>query len=295
MATKKEEPRAVQEYQRPAPASSTWTAVGNLAEAIQLAEIVAKSNGLPDIRNAGQALLKILAGAEMGFGPFASLVDVHIIEGKPAVGAHLKAAAIKRSDHYDYRVIELTRDSCSLEFSERSRATGKFEVVGRVSMTLAEAEESGLTKGKDGMKRNWRVSSDDMLFARCISKGYRRYCPDLTSGVLVYDPDELDSDENPHQAVVECAVRPPAPVPDEAPTAPANGSVSLSSPLLATQQSRILELAGQIGKSQEWLCSQATKRFGREVAAVSTLTALEAGKLIDGLEKMTEKTKGETR
>jgi hypothetical protein len=31
-----------------------------------------------------------------------------------------------------------------------------------------------------------------MLFARAISKGYRRYCPDLTGGVLAYDPDELD-------------------------------------------------------------------------------------------------------
>jgi hypothetical protein len=58
---------------------------------------------------------------------------------------------------------------------------------------MKEAIDTGLAVGKDGkIKTNWSRHGDDMLFARCISKGFRRYCPDLTGGVLAYDPDELE-------------------------------------------------------------------------------------------------------
>lgn len=182
--------------------ASGWTAISSLAEAMQVAEVVAKSAALPDVRNAGQALLKILAGAEMGFGPFASLVDVHIIEGKPAVGAHLKAAAIKRSDRYDYEIVESTDQACELVFYERAmlqggevrkRTPGWIKKSQPVRLTVQEAEARGLTRGKEGTKKNWRSHAKAMLFARCISEGYKQHAPDLTGGVLTYDPDELDS------------------------------------------------------------------------------------------------------
>lgn len=202
---------------------ASWAVPRSLAEAITIAEMAAKSNSFQQIRSTAQALLSILAGAEMGFGPFASLVDVHIIEGKPSVGAHLKAAAIKRSGRYDYRIVALNRAECSLEFSER-KGDG-WEALGRVSMTFAEAVESGLALASTGkgvqvggqwIKTNWARTPDDMLFARCISKGYRRYTPDLTGGVLAYDPDELDPprEELPAPAggeVIEAEPAPPAP------------------------------------------------------------------------------------
>jgi hypothetical protein len=173
----------------------------DFAATMQLGEVLSKSGYFSDAKSAAQAVVKILAGREMGFGPIASMSDVHIIEGKPSIGAHLRAAAIKRSERYDYRVIQLDRQRCELEFCER--ANGKPAVVlGRVSMTMQEAVESGLAlsgktdrEGRPLLKSNWARSADDMLFARCISKGYRRYCPDLTGGVLAYDPDELSEVE----------------------------------------------------------------------------------------------------
>ena len=59
-------------------------------------------------------------------------------------------------------------------------------------MTFKEAKDSGLAIGKTGTKANWQRHPDDMLFARCVSKGYRRYSPELSGGVVSYDPDELD-------------------------------------------------------------------------------------------------------
>jgi hypothetical protein len=56
------------------------------------------------------ACVKILAGREMGFPPIASMVGISIIEGKPAAGANLLAAAMKRAG-YTWRVCAAPRAS----------------------------------------------------------------------------------------------------------------------------------------------------------------------------------------
>lgn len=171
----------------PEPAPMTKIQIRSLDDYVRLGEIFGRSGLFADARDANKCVVKILAGAEMGFGPLASMSDVHVVEGKPCIGAHLRAAAIKRSGKYDYRVRELTREACSLEFFESGKP------VGIVEITMKEAVDTGLAVGKDGkIKTNWARHGDDMLFARCISKGFRRYCPDLTGGVLAYDPDELE-------------------------------------------------------------------------------------------------------
>lgn len=191
----------------PSPAAPSWTMVKSLGEAVTIAKLVAEGNALPDCRNAGVALLKILAGAEMGFGPFASLTGVDVIEGKPSVGAHLKAAAIRRSERYDYSIVEQDEEGtvCEVAFWERTDFTGgtrrKFcagwHQQGSVRMTRELADARGLSKGKSGTKSNWATSPADMLFARCITKGYKRYCPDISGGARTYDADELDQGQEP--------------------------------------------------------------------------------------------------
>lgn len=169
-------------------------ALNNLQDILTLGEVLAKSGMFETARTAAQAVVKIMTGRELGFGPMASLVDIHFFDGKPTVGAHLRAAAIKRSGRYDYRVVRCDREACELEFLERRGE--RWETVGKVAMTLQEAVERGYAWSKKGgcLKENWKSSSDDMLFARCISKGYRRHCPDLSAGLLCYDPDEMDGE-----------------------------------------------------------------------------------------------------
>lgn len=174
--------------------------LSSLADVMTLGEVLAKSGMFETARTAAQAVVKIMTGRELGFGPMASLIDIHFFDGKPTVGAHLRAAAIKRSGWYDYRVVRLDREACELEYLERKG--DRWESVGTVAMTLKEAVQSGVALAKDGrtLKANWARVPDDMLFARCISKGYRRYCPDLSCGVLVYDADELDAGDTPAPA-----------------------------------------------------------------------------------------------
>lgn len=158
----------------------------SLQETLQLGEAMFKSGLFPDVKNAAACVVKILAGREMGFGPFASMANVHVIEGKPSIGAHLLAAAIRRSERYDYEVVARNREVCELAFWERSLASGGETRKGvggwvkksqTIALRMKEAVDSGLAVAKDGkLKANWARTPDDMLFARCISKGYRTYC-----------------------------------------------------------------------------------------------------------------------
>lgn len=141
-----------------------------------------------------QMAVKILAGRELGFGPFAAVRGIHIIQGAPSVSASLMAAAVKSSRRYDYRVREHTAQVCRIEFFERTDA-GKWEPVGFSEFSVEDAKRAG-TKNMDKYPKN-------MLFARAMSNGVRFYCPDVFSGVSVYTPEELGADVDADGDVVD--------------------------------------------------------------------------------------------
>lgn len=164
---------------------NTKLAIRNDMELMQLGEILAASNYFSDAKSAAQAAVKVLAGQELGIGPFASMTGIHIIQGKPIVGAHLLAAKVKGSEKYDYTVETLDDEKCTIVFFENGQQVGKS------IFTMDDAKEAGLTN-----KDNWRKYPRNQLFARTISNGVKWYCPDVTTSP-VYTPDEfgLETDE----------------------------------------------------------------------------------------------------
>ena len=74
---------------------------GRDLDPITVGRIMALSGLFPDITRASQAVVKDLAGRELGIGPFAAMSDIHIIEGKPVVGARILAALVRQSKVYD--------------------------------------------------------------------------------------------------------------------------------------------------------------------------------------------------
>lgn len=144
-----------------------------------------------------QVATKILAGREIGIGPFASVNGIHIISGKPAIGANLMASAVKGSGRYDYRVLELSTTACRIEY--RQRMGDKWEVIG-VSEFTAEDARKALTKNMDKFPKN-------MLFARAMSNGVRFYTPDIFSGNAVYVPEELGAEVDGDGDVIETTSR----------------------------------------------------------------------------------------
>ncbi|MEI6490074.1 MAG: hypothetical protein WCP52_13975 [Bacteroidota bacterium] len=130
-----------------------------------------------DIKSAAQAMVKIIAGQEIGIPPFASMSGIHIIQGKPTIGAGLIASSIKGSGKYDFRVVDHSEKICSIEFFQ-----GK-ESLGISTFTIDDAKKAG-TKNIDKFPKN-------MLFARAISNGVKFYTPDVFSGP-VYTPEEME-------------------------------------------------------------------------------------------------------
>lgn len=171
-----------------------------IAEILTVAKNFAESGMFPDIKTAAQAIVKIQAGQEIGIPPFAAMTGIHLIQGKPAIGAGLMAARVKGSGKYDYRVIEQTDKTCSIDFYQ-----GK-QKIGNSTFTAEDAKKAG-TKNMDKFPRN-------MLFARAMSNGIKWFTPDVFSGP-VYTPEELGNgvitEDVPHEVVAPVAVTAPTP------------------------------------------------------------------------------------
>ena len=157
--------------------------LGNVSELMAIGKAMSASGYFADAKDGNKALVKILAGREMGFGPFAAMSDIHIIQGKPVVGANLMAAAVKSHPKYDYRVTTNTNTAVVIMFYQDGKELAESP------FTMEDAKAAGLQN-----KDNWKKYPRNMLFARALSNGVRWHCPDVFSGTAVYTPDELGDD-----------------------------------------------------------------------------------------------------
>jgi hypothetical protein len=156
--------------------------VKSAADAMTIGETFHKSGMFADIKSAQQAVVKIMAGAEMGISPFAAMSGIHIIQGKPTIGAGLMAARVKGFGKYDYKVIEHNEKICSIEYFEKS-ASG-LKSLGTSTFTIDDAKKAG-TKNLERFPKN-------MLFARAMSNGVKWYTPDIYESP-VYVPEEMEA------------------------------------------------------------------------------------------------------
>ena len=181
---------------------------------------------MKDTRDVSQAIVKVLAGQELGLPPFASMTGIHIVQGKPVLGSNVIATLVSNDPRFGYRVLQGGDEVCQIEWYEHGK------VVGNSSFTMTEAKAAGLA-GKD----NWKKYPSDMLFARAISRGARRYAPGIFGGSPVYTPDEFDLDTDPegfieaeiieHEIATATENQPPI-TPEE--VAPPNGDKGRSWP-----------------------------------------------------------------
>jgi hypothetical protein len=148
-------------------------------DVMTIAETFYKSGMFADIKSMQQAAVKIWAGAEMGISPFAAMGGIHIIQGKPTIGAGLMANRVKSSGKYDYHVIEMNDVICSIEFFQ---LLPNKESLGISTFSIDDAKKAG-TKNIDRFPKN-------MLFARALSNGVKFYTPDVFSQ-SVYVPEEM--------------------------------------------------------------------------------------------------------
>lgn len=158
----------------------------SLAEIQTVGDIFYKSGMFKDIQGASQAVVKVMAGKELGLSPIVSMNKLYMINGKVAMEAVVMSGLVKMSGKYTYKILEHTEHICKIEFFEV--IDGKKESCGiPTTFTIDDAKRAGLT-GKDV----WQKYPKNMLFSRCFSNAVRWYCPELILGA--YTPEELDID-----------------------------------------------------------------------------------------------------
>ena len=167
------------------------------------ANALQKSGYFKDVTSEAQAIVKVMAGAELGLPPFASMTGIHIISGKPALGSNVIATLVKNDPRYDYRITECNDKRCKIDWKENGN------IVGESSFTMDEANTAGLTNNP-----SWKKFPSDMLFARAITRGARRFAPDIFGGSPIYTPEELgaDVDEDGYIDTTHRIVEEPEPV-----------------------------------------------------------------------------------
>jgi hypothetical protein len=189
-----------------APGTTTLSLqVSSVDDLARLARVFAASglfgrNGNQETQVA-ECAIRLMAGMEAGFSPFASATGVHIINGRPAFSSNLLAQAVRRHPDYDYRVLEKNAKTCRIKFLSRG------EDLGTETFTIEMAERAGLLKNP-----TWKAYPEAMLFSRALTAGMRTHCPDALGGHPAYTPEELGGDDVVPVTVTEPA--PAAPQPD---------------------------------------------------------------------------------
>lgn len=157
----------------------------SVVEMERFAEIFSKSGLFPDIKSQYQAFVQIQAGQELGIGPYASMRGMVCYNNQPPEpNSALIAALIKRSGRYTYRIKRLDYEGCTIEWFEKEYQ--QWRSLGTSSFTKKDAEATLIweDKQKKPLAQKWNYQSwgEDMYFARAITKGARRFCPEITFG-----------------------------------------------------------------------------------------------------------------
>lgn len=153
----------------------------NYAEIERLATAFAASGLFKDARTMGQALVKMMAGAEFGIGPFAAMTGIFIVDGKPSMAAVTIAGCIKKSaPRYDYKIVAHDDKHCSIDFYENG------EKVGNSTFSMSDAAQAGLTSNP-----TYKKYPRNMTFSRAMTNGARWYASQVFGGA-VYTPDEIN-------------------------------------------------------------------------------------------------------
>lgn len=148
----------------------------NMGELRELGEAAVASGMFPDLKTSAQAMMKIMAGHELGFSPIVSMTGVHFFQGRVVIGANLLASLIKDSGKYEYKVLQHTDKVCEIAVFQRFGDDLK-QLGTPVYYTTGDASNAGLM-----IKDNWKKYPKDMLFAACIRQAARRYCADILRG-----------------------------------------------------------------------------------------------------------------
>lgn len=168
-----------------------------IQEGMNLGKVFAESGVFPDIKSAAQGAVKILAGKEIGLSALQSLNSFYFVGGRLALMAQAMAALIKKSGKYDYQIVQIAPDVCTIKFFKIEES--KRSEIGETTFDKKMAAAAGIIN-----KDNWKNFPANMNFARALSNGARWYCPDVIFGFYtVEEMQDLEPDKKPTTVSIE--------------------------------------------------------------------------------------------
>ncbi|MFG3660287.1 hypothetical protein [Streptomyces sp. NPDC047706] len=187
-----------------------WAQEADLA--YQMAQKLAATSFVPQSLRGkpGDITAAILAGAELGLKPMATLKSIDVIQGTPALRAHAMRAVVQKQGH-EIELVESTATRCVM----RGRRKGS-ETWQTVEWTIERAALMKLTE-----KAEWKKQPQNMLVARATGELCRLIASDALHG-MAYVSEELEGTT--HAEVVPAkaplsvaALTAPTPQPQPAP------------------------------------------------------------------------------
>ena len=150
-----------------------------IRESMELGQVFVESGMFPGITKPAQATAKIMMGREFGIGPVTSLQLIDVVQNRLRPRSQLIAALLKRSKRYDYSIVKMDDSEAIVAFTDRGK------VVMESRWTIDDAKRAGLVRPDSG----WMKYPKDMLFARALSSGATKVCPEVLGG---YEPLEVE-------------------------------------------------------------------------------------------------------
>lgn len=149
-----------------------------------------KGNYFEESVSIARAMIKIELGESMGFTAAESMTGIDIIKGRPAIGASLRAARMKKAG-YSWTQMVCNDKGCwiPLEYQGEPMMHRKTDADGKmtdekvqvvVSFTEADAQRAGRMKND-----NYQKDPSSMFFARAITRAQRRYGPEVLSADIL--------------------------------------------------------------------------------------------------------------
>lgn len=188
-----------------------------IQELWEMAQWVAASGLFGGCKNPEQAFTLMLICQSEGLHPIQAMRRYHIIPSADGPRPSMRADAMQAEFQARGGVVKMIR--CDPEEARAFFAHPKYLPDGiERALTYKECLDAGITRGREGEKKNWRESRADMLWSRLVTKNIRKIYPGIVSGI--YSADEIDDMDTP-QLSTETLAKLNAPVPSALPSAPA--------------------------------------------------------------------------
>jgi hypothetical protein len=164
----------------------------NFAEAQQMCGALARSGLVPRdyIDKPENMIVTVMAGAEIGLPPMASLRLYHIMDSIPRLSAEGIRAVLLSHPEIEYFEPQTGDDKQATWIGKRRGRPEKS-----ATWTVERAKRAGLwdRKNRDGSPGNWQKYTEDMLNARASMQLGRMIAPDIVAG-MVSREEAMDGD-----------------------------------------------------------------------------------------------------